>query len=286
VTGPAPIWWVVRVAADAEDRDRLDLLLMEHGAGGVLEEGEDRVAYFGPEAQPGVESALVQFSGVARQPLRWRWERQEGEPWRDAWKAHFRPALLSPRLAVCPSWCEPPAYGPGVEVLRLDPGRAFGTGTHETTRLCLTLLDDRLRQTPALRCLDVGCGSGILSVAVARLGVPRVVALDIDAQAAGATRENALLNGVGDRVHVLCGDLRAVVGQYPLVVANILYQILLGLAPQLAERVVPGGVLVLSGLLTTELASARRVYGAQGFREVLRRADGEWGALLLERSNT
>ncbi|HSH71410.1 MAG TPA: 50S ribosomal protein L11 methyltransferase [Deferrisomatales bacterium] len=278
-----PVWWKVTVLAAPEDRELLDLLLAENGAGGVIEAGEARVAYFAPEGQTGVEEVLATFAADRQQTPTWHWEREEGEPWRDAWKEHFRPALLSPRLAVCPSWCEPPVYAAGVEVLRLDPGRAFGTGTHETTRLCLRLLDRRLAEMPVQSCLDVGCGSGILSVAVARLGVSRVVALDIDPQAAAATRENAACNGVERRVAVLCGDLRAVAGSYPLVVANILYQILLGLAPVLTARVAPGGVLVLSGLLEAELGSAARVYGAQGLSELAREVDGEWGALVLER---
>ena len=280
---PSPIWWMVSVTATEQDRELLDLLLMEHGAGGVIEEGETRVAYFSPEAQPEVEEALTGFARDSLDPPHWRWGKEVGEPWRDAWKEHFRPTRLSPRLAVCPSWCEPPAYEAGVEVLRLDPGRAFGTGTHETTRLCLALLDRRLAEVPVARCLDVGCGSGILSVAVARLGVPHVVALDIDSQAVAATRENATRNGVERRVSALCGDLRAVAGSYPLVVANILYQILLGLAPVLAVRVAPGGVLVLSGLLEAELGSAAQVYGAHGLRERSREVAGDWGALVLER---
>jgi ribosomal protein L11 methyltransferase len=283
MSDPAPVWWKVRVRAAAGARELLDLLLVEHGAGGVIEEGEARVAYFSPGARPGVEAALAAFAAARQAPPRWQWDRQEGEPWRDAWKKHFRPVQLSPRLAVCPSWCEPPPYPAGVEVLHLDPGRAFGTGTHETTRLCLGLLDDRLAQVPVNHALDVGCGSGILSVAMARLGVARVLALDIDPQAAAATRENAERNDVAAPITPVCGDLRAVTPRYPLVVANILYQILLGLAPVLAARVAPGGVLVLSGLLEAELASAARVYGAHGLAERSRKVDGEWGALLLQR---
>jgi ribosomal protein L11 methyltransferase len=242
------------------------------------------IAYFPPQDQAAAEAAMAGLAAASPgTPPTWQWQREEGEPWRDAWKVHFRPALLSTRVAVCPSWIEPPDYGAGVQVLRLDPGRAFGTGTHETTRLCLRLLDRHLARVPASHLLDVGCGSGILSVAAARLGVRRVVALDIDPQAACATRENAAANGVQDRVLAICGELRAIAGTYPVVVANILYQILLGLAPGLAARLAPGGVLLLSGLLEPELGSAARVYGAHGLSELWREVDGEWGALLLQR---
>jgi ribosomal protein L11 methyltransferase len=171
-------------------------------------------------------------------------------------------------------------------VIRLDPGRAFGTGTHETTRLCLALLDDAVGQSPPSAFLDVGCGSGILSIGARLLGVPRAVALDIDGLAAGATRENARANGVADGVRAVCGDLRCLRGTFPLAAANILYQILLGLAPALAARVAPGGLLVLSGLLVPEIPSAAAVYGSDrvGFEVLRRETLGEWGALVLRRA--
>ncbi|RMG88437.1 MAG: 50S ribosomal protein L11 methyltransferase, partial [Candidatus Dadabacteria bacterium] len=115
------------------------------------------------------------------------------------------------------------------------------------------------------------------------LGARRAVALDIDPLAAEATRENARANAVTDRLRVVCGDLRSLRGAYPLVVANILYQVLLGLAPELGRRVAPGGTLILSGLLTSEAASAARVYGAQGLEPVREETEGEWAALVLRR---
>jgi len=132
----------------------------------------------------------------------------------------------------------------------------------------------------------VGCGSGILSVAALRLGVDRAVALDIDPLAAEATRENAAVNGVVQNLLCFCGDLRSLRGTYPLVAANILYQVLLGLAPLLTARVAPGGRLLLSGMLVGELLSAAAVYGALGLREVRREEDGEWGALVLDRPSS
>ncbi len=172
-----------------------------------------------------------------------------------------------------------------MRVIRLDPGRAFGTGTHETTRLCLGLLDRALSARPGAQVLDVGCGSGILSIGALLLGAGRAVALDIDPLAAQAARENARRNGVADRLRVVAGDLRAVGGAYPLVVANILYQVLLGLAPELSTRVEPGGTLILSGLLTQEAASAETVYGALGLRPETREVEGEWAAVVLRRDS-
>ncbi len=280
--GTQPAWLQLRVEASREVREALTLLLTEWGAGGVVEEPRAVSAYFPPAAREDLDARLDRYAQDLGQPVGWSWS-PVAEGWEDSWKAHFRPAVLSRRLAVCPSWEEFTPADPAVRVIRMDPGRAFGTGTHETTRLCLGLLDDFIADAPPPALLDVGCGSGILTIGARLLGVPRAVALDIDPLAASATRENAVANGVADGMLVLCGDLRSVTGSYPRVAANILYQILLGLAPTLAARVAPGGCLVLSGMLTPELPSAAAVYQAQGLREVRRESAGEWGALVFQR---
>jgi ribosomal protein L11 methyltransferase len=281
-----PQWLRLAVVASHPLREALGCLLIEWGAGGVVEERDGVSVYFRPGDREGIDARLARYAADQagpEEPVRWSWE-HVGKGWEDAWKAFFRPAQLSHRLAVCPSWESFSPPDPQVRVLRLDPGRAFGTGTHETTRLCLRLLDELIGASPPSAFLDVGCGSGILSIAALRLGVPRAVALDIDPLAAESTRENAAANGVGERLHAVCGDLRSLRGTYPLVAANILYQVLLGLAPLLTARVAPGGRLLLSGLLVHELPSAMAVYGALGMGELCRAQDGEWGALVLTAS--
>lgn len=278
-------WLELRVQGPAPVREALACLLTEWGAGGAVEGADAVSVYFAPEDKERVESQLARYARDLGSPfLAWSWS--EVRPgWEDAWKAHFRPARVCPRLAVCPTWEDWSPGDPNVRVIRLDPGRAFGTGTHETTRLCLALLDDAVGQPPPSAFLDVGCGSGILSIGARLLGVPRAVALDIDGLAAGATLENARANRVAAGVHAVCGDLRCVRGAFPLVAANILYQILLGLAPALADRVAPGGLLVLSGMLAPELPSAAAVYGSHrvGFEVLRRKTLGEWGALVLRK---
>lgn len=278
-------WLELRVEGPAPVREALACLLTEWGAGGAVEGADAISVYFAPEERERVEAQLSLYARDLGSPsLAWSWaEVQAG--WEDSWKAFFRPARVSPRLAVCPTWEDWAPGDPNVRVIRLDPGRAFGTGTHETTRLCLALLDDAIGKAPPPAFLDVGCGSGILSIGARLLGVPRAVALDIDGFAAGATRENARANGVDAGVLALCGDLRCVRGAFPLVAANILYQILLGLAPALAARVAPGGLLVLSGMLVPELPSAAAVYGSDrvGFELLRQETLGEWGALVLQR---
>jgi ribosomal protein L11 methyltransferase len=275
-------WYRVSLRASPETLEAAGLLLVDAGAGGLLEEEDGLAAYFASDRREAVDLLLGTYARDVGGALRWNWE-AVAPGWQDSWKAFFRPVRVSPRLAVCPSWESWTPQDPEVRVISMDPGRAFGTGTHETTRLCLSLLDRVLTRDPPGPLLDVGSGSGILSVAAALLGVPRVVAADIDLLAAEATRENADRNGVGSRVVVLCGDLRSVRGTYPIAVANILYQVLLGLAPVLSAKVAPGGTLLLSGMLAPELDSAGRVYGEQRFRETGREVLGEWGAILLRR---
>ncbi len=281
--GEDTVWYRVSLRAPPEVLEAAGLLLVDAGAGGLLEEGDGVAAYFASDRREAVDLLLETYARDLGGAVRWGWE-PVAPGWQDSWKAFFRPVQVSPRLAVCPSWEAWTPQDPEVKVIGMDPGRAFGTGTHETTRLCLRLLDRVLATAvPPGPLLDVGSGSGILSVAAALLGVRRVIAADIDLLAAEATRENAERNGVGSRVLVLCGDLRSVRGTYPIAVANILYQVLLGLAPVLSGKVAPGGTLLLSGMLAPELDSASRVYGEKGLQEIGREVQGEWGAILLRR---
>jgi ribosomal protein L11 methyltransferase len=285
---PAPIWLKLTVSANAPLQEALAALLVDWGAGGTVQEAGGVAAYYRPEAKEGVEAHLARLAAHARgagepEPT-WRWEGIEEEDWWESWKAFFRPTRVSPRLAVCPSW-EEERWDPGdpqVRVIRMDPGRAFGTGTHETTRLCLRMLDECLAAEPAQTLLDVGSGSGILSIGARLLGAGRVVAVDVDPIAGEATRDNANRAGVKG-ILTVCGDLRAIRGHYDVVVANILYQVLLGLAPGIAARVAPGGRLLLSGMLLQELPSASAVYGALGLSPQRTETDGEWGAILFRK---
>ncbi len=175
------------------------------------------------------------------------------EDWVRITQAQFAPVKVSDRLWIVPSWHEPPSSD--AINIRLDPGVAFGTGSHPTTHLCLQWLDDHV--TPEDTVLDYGCGTGILAIAAAKLGAASVTGTDIDPQAVESAVFNAEHNGVAARF-MLPGDVPA--GRYSLVVANILSNPLKLLAPALLGRVAPGGRLVLSGVLARQAEEVIEVY--------------------------
>jgi ribosomal protein L11 methyltransferase len=177
------------------------------------------------------------------------------DDWVRTSQAQFAPTRISDRLWIVPSWHEPPDAN--AIVIRLDPGRAFGTGAHPTTRLVLAWLDEEL--APGATVLDVGCGSGILAIAAAKLGAGRVTGTDIDPHALAAARANSAANGIV--AHYTDPDSLGP-GIYDVVLANILANPLKLLAPALAARVAPGGALVLSGILHRQADDVIATYRA------------------------
>lgn len=174
------------------------------------------------------------------------------EDWANSWKANFKPTRIGTRLVIKPTWEDYAARNSDV-VLELDPGMAFGTGTHATTRLCLETLERLIDGEQALTkgggVLDVGCGSGVLAIAAALLGADRVVAIDIDPIAVTVTEENAAINGVTATLEVSTTPLAAISGEFSLVLANILAEELVKMAGLLTARTTAGGFLILSGIL-------------------------------------
>jgi ribosomal protein L11 methyltransferase len=183
------------------------------------------------------------------------WERLEDRLWERVWLEHFKPMRFGQRLWVCPDGQQVDQKA-GV-VIQLDPGLAFGTGTHPTTALCLTWLDGLdLRQKTLV---DYGCGSGILAIAALKLGAKEVLAVDHDPQALEASRDNALKNGVSDRLQT-CLPQEAPATQADLLVANILAAPLMTLAPTLAGMLKPGGDFALSGILAEQTEEVSACY--------------------------
>lgn len=183
--------------------------------------------------------------------------RQFGDQdWTRVWMERFKPMAFGSTLWVCPTGQTPP--DPNAVNLRLDPGLAFGTGTHETTALCLQFLDQHA-PLKAARVLDFGCGSGILAIAALLLGAAQADAVDIDPQAHLATRSNARINGVADRIR-LCDAEQLEAGAYGLVMANILAGPLIELAPTLCRLMAPEGRIVISGILFEQASAIQSAY--------------------------
>jgi ribosomal protein L11 methyltransferase len=204
--------------------------------------------------------------------------------WSVEWKKNYHPFRIGRRLMIVPSWIEWNA-APGDVVLRLDPGMAFGTGMHPTTQLCLEALEDRI--TPGAAMIDLGCGSGILSIAGVLLGVGRAEGWDIDPEAVRVARENAALNGVDARFEARSGTLEDMLRENrraPVVAANILAGVLQTmLRASLAEVVAPGGYLILSGILMEQSAAVEAAVEESGLHLVEKKIREDWVALIAEK---
>ncbi len=233
-----------------------------------------------PAAIESTERALWHLQAFGLRPVgALRTRGVDDGDWTGAWKAHYVPQRIG-RVVVVPSWVEEPLE-PGEVGITLDPGMAFGTGLHPTTRGCLHLLQD-VAPMPAV-VLDVGCGSGILALAALRLGAERAIGLDTDPLAVTATRENAERNGLADRVATAEGTLALTTDtRYALVVANLVAAVLVELAPRLAAHLAAGGTLLASGIIEPRAGEVIDAMGAAGLVVTDRVDDGEWVSLRLE----
>jgi len=208
----------------------------------------------------------------------------EDEDWMAAWKKHYRPILIGKKLLILPAWIE--REDPSRVAVKIDPSMAFGTGTHPTTQLCLEMVEDYTR--PGINVIDVGCGSGILSVAALKLGAGHALGVDIDNAAVISSKENAEANAVLDRLEVGIGSVTELLEgkfslrQAPLVLANILAPVIIRLFDAgLADLVEPGGILILSGILDTQAPDVQVAATAKGLKYLHTRQQGDWVAIAL-----
>lgn len=200
------------------------------------------------------------------------------QAWAEAWKERWHPLQFAHGLCVCPTWCTPPVGA--TQVIFVDPGQAFGTGTHETTALCLDWLSGHAGLT-GRRVIDYGCGSGILALAAARLGAASVLAVDVDDDALAVARDNVRRNACEQSIRIGGPELVAGV-EADVVIANILLQPLLALAPRFAALLPPAGQLVLAGILIHQVPRALEVYGER-FTMAAPRHRGDWALLSGQR---
>ena len=216
--------------------------------------------------------------------------------WMEAWKQYYKPILIGERLLILPAWMDSPE--PGRIAIKIDPGMAFGTGTHPTTQLCLELMEKVFEERGKtkdcflfpLSCIDVGCGSGILSIAALKLGAKKVLGVDIDAESVTNSRENADVNAVGDELILGLGSVQEILdGKFPfqkapLVVANILAPVIIRLFEAgLADLIEEDGSIILSGILQEQEQNVIEAGQAQGLRMNERRQMGDWVALTMSR---
>ncbi len=201
--------------------------------------------------------------------------------WAENWKKYFKPIEIGDRLAVCPTW-ENYDNSAARKVLSIDPGAAFGTGTHDTTKLCLTVLDKICTEGQSI--LDVGCGSGILALSALLLGCDEAVGVDIDSLAVKVAKENALLNRLDSRCEFACGDLvEAIQGQYDIVCANIVADVIIMLCDSVLPFIKDDGVFVCSGIIDTREQDVLQKLSQIGLRVRDRYTSGGWVALVCEK---
>lgn len=272
-------WLETAVEVPNESAEAMANRLLEIGSPGLVTEDcgarTRLIAYFDEPGQ--VEEARRYASVLCGGAAAVASSEIGSQDWAENWKEHFPPLEIGEKLHLCPPWAAVPPSGRIAVVI--DPGMAFGTGHHATTRACLELIERCV--VPGCEVLDVGTGSGVLSIAALLLGAGRAAGVDIDPLATEAATANALRNGVADRFSV-CDSLDRVEGTFPLAFANIQLDALAALEPRLASLVEPGGTLIVSGLLRGELGAWKAIYEARWISGETA-GDAQWVAVAARR---
>lgn len=281
-------WAEIVVAARGDAQEAVGALLTEvAGCQGYSSTSDETCGYLPVDDR--LEATLLSFrealrtlssAGAADIPPNITLRFVEEADWAEAWKQYFKPQRIGRRLVIKPTWETFDAAADDV-VLQIDPGMAFGTGLHATTRLCLCALEEQV--FPGARVADVGTGSGILAIAAALLGASPVQATDIDPLAVRIARENIALNTVETVVQVSESDAPPP-GAFDVVVANILADVILGMRAALTRALGPNGLLIASGIIDARAGDVRRGLTEGGLCVEATRAEGEWVAILARRA--
>lgn len=297
-------WLQVSLTVDGELAEAVAEVLSRYTSGGVVVESnvkymtaEDQGTPYGPvkvygyliidanieDSRRKLEEALWHLHTIRQLP-RPEYNEIVDENWMEAWKQHYHPMPIGKKLLVLPAWIE--QEDTSRVAVKIDPSMAFGTGTHSSTQLCLELIEDyTVAGQPVI---DIGCGSGILSIAALKLGASKTISVDIDAASIKATLENSRANGVEEQVETGLGSVEEVISgnfstrRAPLVLANILAPVLVRLFEGgMARLVAQGGVIILAGILAEQGESVRAAGEAQGLTFVEERRSGDWVALVM-----
>ena len=283
-------WLQLSVRTGAADVDALSNFLIERGSPGVVLKKNGVDAFFVHSNDDATLrkdiglflEGIAQVSSFGGKP-RLKWTIIKEEDWQNSWKRFVKPRRVGGSFWVTPPWLEPPKFRRR-QVITIEPGLAFGTGAHATTRgcmECLELVADRLQRVEFTG-LDVGTGSGILAIALAKLGARKIWAIDNDPVALTVARENLRANGVATRVQLSGTKLSRIKRTFSVAVANLTAETILQLAGALEKKVAPTGYLILSGILHQKSSAITRCFAAK-FRTVNRKRAREWVTLLLQR---
>ncbi|HEV2084385.1 MAG TPA: 50S ribosomal protein L11 methyltransferase [Gemmatimonadales bacterium] len=273
-------WWAIDVRTSAGQRDSVGAWLVARTGQAVEERADGTLVAFAPDEE--AVAALVEELGrEVAAPVVIEPRRVESTDWSTRWREGLGPRKLG-RLTIIPSWL-PEASEPDPLTIVLDPETAFGSGEHGSTRAALTLLS-RLLQ-PGDRVIDLGSGSGILTIAAIKLGAARAIGIEIDAEANDVAARNAARNGVSDRVEFIEGAaavLAPLVGPADLLLSNILRAVNTALLPVIARAVRPGGIAIFSGMEQPEAEEFRRILTDAGFRLLQETLDAGWWGVAAE----
>jgi ribosomal protein L11 methyltransferase len=296
-------WLEISMLVDGELAEAVAEVMDRFTTGGVVVESgvkymndEDEGTAYGPvkvfgylvndaqieERRQKLEEALWHLNAIRELP-KLEYKNIADENWMTAWKDHYHPIPIGKKLLVLPAWIE--QQDMSRIAVKIDPSMAFGTGTHPSTQLCLELIEEYTH--PGEPVIDVGCGSGILSIAALKMGASHALAVDIDPESVKATGENSESNGVLANVEIGQGSVAEILAgkfsikQAPVVLANILAPILIRLFDAgMADLVEPGGVIILAGILAEQADSVIESAGCHGVTFVEKRQSGDWVALV------
>ncbi len=199
----------------------------------------------------------------------------------EGWKSYLKPVRASHRIVIKPPWEKQYQAEQGTKVVEINPGNAFGTGHHETTRICVSYLDEIIEKLPGCSVLDVGCGSGILAICSIKLGADISFCADIDFKAAVETISNSERNRISDKIKVWCGSLDCTRKRFDVVVSNTSKDTLISMKDSLKKRLLPLGHLIVSGIQANEKQEVADIYGNSGYDMVSGKVEGEWAGLLF-----
>lgn len=276
-------FYEISIKAPEESLEAIVNRIMEMGSSGTSEREGKIVAYFEDQGQIGrIADELRLFREVLASAgldpdFSFDYALLAGRDWNETWKKSFSPIDIGDSLVIVPSWLH--STTDRIPLI-IDPGMVFGTGYHETTRTCLSLIEKYSGQTNRRFFLDVGTGTGVLAIGAAKLGFGNVIAIDTDPIAVDAALKNSHLNGL-DNISVLEGDVSVVHGSFDFITANLLSEILIGIVRELSFRLNPGGTAVLSGMLPGQDRDVLEAFLREGFTLREKIDTGNWVTLVV-----